>query len=244
MAIKQYLKPTEAFVKEHFYDSLIQKRFVPSKKSSLQWAKFVHDDVLAFLRFNVDTLGDFDVFYGAMTMVQNLPFGLTERDTNFYYLNNMQWAGRQFSDYPNVLFPYRSPLSHPNTYEIKLEGIRKQLEKIVFPTLDKTITPKDVPSLFRHIAPFSCYEYLYGDFQRFENKIKEIASSEERTKRILKNDTILELTERHCRWNDIEIHYGVLAYVNKDYGIFEKHIERCREFNLKLLRKNMPMLFE
>ncbi len=237
MAIKHYLKPTEEFVKENFYDRLIQKGFVPFKKSCLQWAKFVHDDVLALICFNVETLGDFDLFYGATTTVQNLPFGLTPHNTYVRYTNEMLWANKE-------LPKYKAPLSQPRTYGIKLQSISEQLEKIVFPAFDKEITPKDVVSLSRYIPYISCYEYLYGDFEKFENKIKEIANDEDRKRRILEEYRNLEFIERRCPWSEMVIYNSVLAYINQDYSILEKHIQRCKEFNLKLLKKNIPMLFE
>lgn len=233
------------FINKHFYSSLIREGFVPFAKDKQHYVKWLNKDVLAFIYFALIPCGDFEVYYGAKTLVNMLPIKLTRFDTHSYYSNEMYSAEYKVREDPNRMRFWYYPLLDEYGYEDKIEVIAKQLEKAAFPELRESIPPCEVAKFAKKGSHITCYEYLYGDKASFMSKLKELIDDTDRMQ------IVAEWIERHkelkqnlSTWDARTCDAALNARFANDWAIFDSFVEECREYNLTLLKKHVPLLFD
>ena len=241
MSTRETHKLLKKFVEVHFSELLLKEGYVPFKNNPTHWVKFLNEDVLGFIYFGIDH-GDFNVHYGTKTLAVFLPIGLSPYNTTFYYINYMNDAGRKMNeDLGCIHIHYFDALTNENSYYQKLEIIKQQLLNYALPGLAKKV-PDRLPYECSNIVKLcECDQESRIELLR---DMEKIVSNRRNIEVLLEKAPALQRCQEEFIWDILDDYTIALAAKNSDMSVLDNYVEQCKEYNLRLLKKAVPLLFD
>lgn len=241
MSTRETHKLLKKFVEVHFSELLLKEGYVPFKNNPTHWVKFLNEDVLGFIYFGIDH-GDFNVHYGTKTLAVFLPIGLPPYRTTIYYINYMNSTERKMrEDLGCIPINYLDALTNENSYYQKLEIIKQQLLNYALPGLAKKV-PDRPPYEYSDIVKLcECDQESRIELLK---DMEKIVSNRRNIKVLLEKAPTLQRCQEQFIWDILDDYTIALAAKNSDMSVLDNYVEQCKEYNIKLLKKAVPLLFD